>query len=98
MILIKSNRHYSRLVPEHRIAQDRLKRQPYEIGKNACGELALGIYSRASLAPLFSKVRQAEMEADDCEGRLPPLISDVSVRSLRLGRRDVRQPSFPNPS
>jgi len=41
------------------------------------------------LPPLFSKVRQAEMEADDCEGRLPPLFS-VSGEACLSKRSEVQ--------
>jgi len=39
---------------------------------NYCQNLSRGIYCVTSLAPLL-EVRQAEIEAGDCEGRLPLL-------------------------
>ena len=38
-----------------------------------CQSVDARIYSVPSLAPLANKVSQVEMEAGDCEGRLPPL-------------------------
>ena len=43
-----------------------------------CQSASAGIYSVPSLAPLANKVSQVEMEAGDCEGRLPPLFLLVS--------------------
>jgi hypothetical protein len=39
-----------------------------------CQKKDAGIYSVPSLAPPLKKVRQVEIEAGDCEGRLPLLI------------------------
>jgi len=43
-----------------------------------CQSASAGIYSVPSLAPLANKVSQVEMEAGDCEGRLPPLFCQMS--------------------
>jgi hypothetical protein len=45
----------------------------YSSTNSYCQTARAGIYSVPSLAPLTTKVSQVEMEADDCEGRLPPL-------------------------
>ena len=39
--------------------------------KNYCQKGKAGIYSLLSLAPPLQEVRQVEIEAGDCEGRLP---------------------------
>jgi len=39
----------------------------------------VGHILRPSLAPTLTKVRQVELEAGDCEGRLPLLILDIEV-------------------
>ena len=41
--------------------------------KRYCQSAEAGIYSAPHLPPLSRKVSQVEMEASDCEGRLPPL-------------------------
>jgi hypothetical protein len=38
-----------------------------------CQRAKAGIYCAPHLPPLTDKVSQVEMEAGDCEGRLPPL-------------------------
>jgi len=38
-----------------------------------------------SLAPLTNKVSQVEMEAGDCEGRLPPLFFKRGLGTLVFG-------------
>src|SRR6266508_6539690 len=45
----------------------------HPVEANYCQRAQAGIYSVPSLAPLTNKVSQVEMEAGDCEGRLPPL-------------------------
>src|SRR5258705_6406545 len=55
-----------------------------------CQSASAGIYSVPSLAPLANKVSQVEMEAGDCDGRLPPLfLPDVSCQMS-----DVRMTAF----
>src|SRR5258707_3910165 len=65
-------------------AREPTTNHPRPGSQNACSKGARGIYSRASLAPLFSKVRQVETEADDCEGRLPPLFCTYRVIQIRF--------------
>ena len=56
-----------------------------------CQRASAGIYSVPSLAPLTNKVSQVEMEAGDCEGRLPPLFFAGSQRPEARGQMsDVR--------
>src|SRR5678815_4497288 len=52
---------------------------------NYCQSSGAGIYSVPSLAPLTNKVSQVEMEAGDCEGRLPPLFLKRGLGPLVFG-------------
>jgi hypothetical protein len=66
--------------------------------KSYCQRGQASIYSVPSLAPLSIKVSQAEMEAGDCEGRLPPLffrgqMSDIRGQQLRLVDLSFNQPT-----
>src|SRR5258708_40231647 len=76
--------HYNPSMAATLTAREPTTNHPRPGSQNACSKGACGIYSRASLAPLFSKVRQVETEADDCEGRLPPLFLHVPSNSDTL--------------
>ena len=88
-------KHLAPLEPEHRFgsrfaAATSMVQPPTN---SYCQSASAGIYSVPSLAPLANKVSQVEMEAGDCEGRLPPLfLPDARGQrsEVRCQRSDVR--------
>ena len=60
------------------------RRLVHSLVNSYCQSASAGIYSVPSLAPLANKVSQVEMEAGDCEGRLPPLFCQMSDARCRM--------------
>ena len=65
--------------------------------KRYCQSAEAGIYSAPHLPPPSKKVSQVEMEASDCEGRLPPLFQ-WAVSCEQWVVRQVTGCVHPNPN